>query len=299
LKTLVAGFMTIDTIRLPVRTITSIGGPPCYAGLVCSRFGLSVSVLTRIGHDFPEDQIVWLSRNGITLVPSDRSAKKTTRFRLDVQGDKRDLFLESKCEDLTKEQLTESHYNASLISPICQEISADLLQEIVKRSDFTFLDPQGFVRSFDASGKVSITKPKDPDLIKTTDAIKMDREEASALTGKEEPKEALVKLASRGVRKAVVTQGAENCHVLDGNRIYLIPVPKVQIIDSTGAGDILGGALIASYLRSRDFLWSAAFGVAASSMSLTLIALSKIDFPISVDEQARRLYSLASPVASV
>ena len=76
-------------------------------------------------------------------------------------------------------------------------------------------------------------------------------------------------------------------------------MPKVKIVDSTGAGDILGGTLVASYLRSRDFLWSACFGIAASSLSLNLIALSKIDLPISVDEQARRLYSLAAPVASV
>ncbi len=291
--------MTIDTIQLPVRTITSIGGPPCYAGLVCSRFGNKVSVLTRIGPDFPEDQIVWLSRNGITLHPGDRSAKQTTRFKLDVQGAERKLYLLARCDDLTVDQLPDSRFDASLISPIAQEISGELLQEIVRRSDFTFLDPQGFVRSFDAAGLVSITRPRDPDLFKSVSAIKMDREEANALTGKDEPKEALTKLAGKGVRKAMVTQGSDSCYVLDGNRIHSIPVPKVQIVDTTGAGDILGGALIASYMRSRDFLWSAAFGVAASSMSLNLIALSKVDLPRSVDEQAKRLYSLASPIATV
>lgn len=299
MRALVVGFMTIDTIQLPVRTITSIGGPPCYAGLICSRFGHEVSVLTRIGADFPEEQVIWLARNGIALHAGDRSQKKTTRFRIDVDGDKRKLFLVSRCEDLAKEQLTESHYDASLVSPIAQEVSRELLEEVAARSDFTFLDPQGFVRKFAASGEVSITRPKDPELMKSASALKMDREEANAITGREEPKEALTKLASRGVRKAVVTQGGESCFVLEGSRIYLIPVPKVQIIDTTGAGDILGGALIASYVRSRDFLWAAAFGVAASSLSLNLIALGKVDLPMVVDEQARRLYSLASPVASV
>ena len=126
----------------------------------------------------------------------------------------------------------------------------------------------------------------------------MDREEAAAITAQSEPVAALRKLGAMGVRKAVVTQGAEPCHVLDGSKVYSVPVPKVQVLDSTGAGDILGGTLVASYLRTRDFLWSACFGIAASSLSLHMIALAKLDLPMSVDDQARRLYAQASPVGN-
>jgi len=299
LKALVAGFLTIDTILLPIRTITSIGGPPSYAGLICSRFGLEVFALTRIGLDFPDDQLVWLARNGINLRAIDKSSKKTTRFRIEGDGASRNLFLLSRCDDLSLDQLPDTKFDASLISPIAQEISPELLKAIVDRSDFTFLDPQGFVRTFDNRGQVSITSLKEAGVVTSVDALKMDRDEAYAITGKTEAREALTKLSSMGVRRALVTQGGEMCHILEGKKIYGVHVPKVKIVDSTGAGDILGGTLVASYLRSRDFLWSACFGIAASSLSLNLIALSKIDLPISVDEQARRLYSLAAPVASV
>jgi len=299
LKALVAGFLTIDTILLPIRTITSIGGPPCYAGLICSRFGLEVFALTRIGLDFPDDQLVWLARNGINLRAIDKSSKKTTRFRIEGAGAARSLFLLSRCDDLSLDQLPDTKFDASLISPIAQEISPELLKAIVDRSDFTFLDPQGFVRTFDSRGQVSITSLKEAGVVTSVDALKMDMDEAYAITGKTEAREALTKLSSMGVRRALVTQGGEMCHILEGKKIYGVHVPKVKIVDSTGAGDILGGTLVASYLRSRDFLWSACFGIAASSLSLNLIALSKIDLPISVDEQARRLYSLAAPVASV
>ena len=79
---------------------------------------------------------------------------------------------------------------------------------------------------------------------------------------------------------------ADACYVLEGARIFKIPVPKVQIVDTTGAGDILAGALVANYVRTREFLWSACFGVAASSLSLRMIALSKVDIPMTVDEEA-------------
>ncbi|MDV3243855.1 MAG: PfkB family carbohydrate kinase [Nitrososphaerales archaeon] len=300
MRTLVAGFITIDTIKLPIRTITSVGGPPSYAGLVCARFGLDVFPLTRVGNDFPEEQAVYLARNGISLRQMDRSqTEKTTRFRIEAESAGRTLTLLSRCDDVSKSQLPDSQFNASLVSPVAGEVSPTLLADIARRSDFTFLDPQGYLRSFDSKGEVSFTKLKDAGVLSAVDALKMDRDEAEAITGMTGPKEALSKLGAMGVRKAVVTQGADPCYVLDGSKIYSVPVPKVQVIDSTGAGDILGGTVVASYLRSRDFLWSACFGIAASSLSLHMIALAKVDLPMSVDDQARRLYSQASPVGNV
>jgi sugar/nucleoside kinase (ribokinase family) len=298
LRILVAGFITIDTIQLPVRTIMSVGGPPAYAGLTVARFGFNVSALTKVGADFPDDQSVWLARNGIALSAGDRSqTKKTTRFTIKVNGTERAVYLNERCEDISAAQLTGARFDASLVSPIAGEISPSLLSAIAKCSDFTFLDPQGFVRRFSAAGEATVGKLRDEGILRTVDALKMDREEATAITGKSSPVEALTSLAARGLRKAVVTQGAETCFVLDGTRIFKIPVPKVQIVDTTGAGDILAGGLVANYVRTRDFLWSAAFGVAASSLSLRMIALGKVDLPMTVDDEARRLYSMSSPAA--
>ena len=71
------------------------------------------------------------------------------------------------------------------------------------------------------------------------------------------------------------------------------------MVDTTGAGDILAGAAVSWYLRTREFLRSACFGIAASSLSLHMLALAKVDLPMSVDESAMRLFSLASPVAAL
>ena len=301
MKILVAGFLTIDTIQLPMRQITSVGGPPAYAGLICSRLGHDVLPLTKVGNDFPDEQAVWLSRNGVVLRAADRSLNKpTTRFRLARTGEERNLTLVSRCEDLSSGQIPpDTRFSASLVSPLAGEISSSLLTEISARSDFSFLDPQGFVRAFDREGKVSAVPLKDRSILSKIDAIKMDRTEAEMLTGKGDPRQALGKLASIGLRKAIVTHGAEVCHVLDGTRIYQVGVPSSPVVDTTGAGDILSGATMSWYLKTRDFLRSACFGIAASSLSLHMIALAKIDLPISVDESAMRLYATAAPVASV
>ena len=301
MKILVAGFITIDSIQLPMRQITSVGGPPSYAGLVCVRFGHSVTPLTKVGNDFPDEQSVWLARNGIVLRATDRSASKpTTRFRIASADGERSLHLGTRCEDLSASQIVpDTRYDAALVSPVAGEVSPALLTELSSRAGFTFLDPQGFVRTFDRDGRASFAPVKDGNILTKVDAVKMDRTEAEMLTGKSSPREALQKVSAMGLRRAIVTQGAAACHVLDGSRIYKVDVPKSTVIDSTGAGDILSGATVSWYLKTRDFLRSACFGIAASALSLNMIALAKVDLPMSVDEWAQRLFSTASPVASL
>lgn len=296
-----AGFITIDTIQLPMRQITSVGGPPAYAGLVCSRFGNAVVPLTKVGNDFPDEQAVWLARNGIVLRASDRSmTKPTTRFKITNALGSRTLILSSRCENLSDSQIPpDTRLDASLVSPLAGEVSPSLLTEISACSDFTFLDPQGFVRSFDSGGRVFTSPLRERSILSKVDAIKMDRTEAEMLTGKSDPRHALEKVSTIGVRKAIVTQGAEPCHVLDGTRIYQVQVPKAPVVDTTGAGDVLSGATISWYLKTRDFLRSACFGIAASSLSLQMIALAKVDLPMSVDETAMRLFSMANPVTAL
>ena len=299
MKVLVAGFITIDSIQLHIRQIVSVGGPPSYAGLVCSRFGYEVTPVTKVGSDFPDEQAVWLARNGVTLRASDRSlTKPTTRFSISNAAGERKLALTSRCEDLSASQIPpDTRFNASLISPIAGEVSTPLLTEISARSDFTFLDPQGFLRAFDGSGHVTPSSLRDRSILSKVDAIKMDVVEAEGLTGKSDPTEALKVISGIGLRKAMVTRGAESCFVLDGARIFEVQVPRMQVVDSTGAGDILSGATVSWYLKTRDFLRSACFGIAASSLSLNMIALAKVDLPITVDESAMRLYTSARPVA--
>lgn len=300
MNVLVAGFTTIDTIQLPMRQITSVGGPTCYAGLVCARFGYQVTPLTKVGNDFPDEQGVWLARNGIVLRAGDRSATRpTTRFRIANSAGSRTLYLSSRCEDLSVSQIPpDTRFNASLVSPIAGEVSPNLLAEISARSDFTFLDPQGFVRTFDREGKVGFGPVVDRSVLSRVDGVKMDRTEAEMLTGRSDPKGALEKIASIGLRRGIVTHGGEPCFVLDGARIYKVEVPKATVIDSTGAGDILSGATLSWYLKTRDFLRSACFGIAASALSMHMIALQKVDLPMSVDESAAKLFSMANPVAS-
>jgi len=69
------------------------------------------------------------------------------------------------------------------------------------------------------------------------------RSEARALAGEDEPEAAARALAARTGAAVVVTLGADGALVVDGEVVERVPAPRVEAVDTTGAGDAFNGAL--------------------------------------------------------
>ena len=67
--------------------------------------------------------------------------------------------------------------------------------------------------------------------------------EARALAGEEDPEAAARALAAKTGAPVVVTLGADGALVVDGESVERIPAPRVEVVDTTGAGDAFNGAL--------------------------------------------------------
>jgi sugar/nucleoside kinase (ribokinase family) len=74
-------------------------------------------------------------------------------------------------------------------------------------------------------------------------------------------------LLKKGVKKAAITRGEKSIIANEGEVNLLVEVPKVDVIDTLGAGDIFHGAFCYYYIKYRDFRKSLkkAAEVAASS----------------------------------
>jgi ribokinase len=77
------------------------------------------------------------------------------------------------------------------------------------------------------------------------------------------------KLLARGVQSMVVTMGARGAFVAGKDLRQLPPGFKVKAVDSTGAGDILSGALVVALAEGRPLLEAARFASAAAAISVT------------------------------
>ncbi len=79
------------------------------------------------------------------------------------------------------------------------------------------------------------------------DLLLPNRDEASVLTGCEEPGAAARALAERtGAREVVVTCGADGAVWTDGVRVLRAPAAPAEVVDTTGAGDAFAAGLLAA-----------------------------------------------------
>jgi ribokinase len=92
--------------------------------------------------------------------------------------------------------------------------------------------------------------------------------EAAALTGETEPAAAARALARRTGAPVLVTVGADGALLVDGGDCVAIAAPEVEVVDTTGAGDALNGALAAALAAGRDLEAAARAAVEAASASV-------------------------------
>ncbi len=101
--------------------------------------------------------------------------------------------------------------------------------------------------------------------------------EARALAGEEEVEAAARALAARTGAPVLVTLGAEGALLLDGDAERL-PAPAVEVVDTTGAGDAVNGALAAELAAGRPLPEAARFAMAAAALS-TRVAGARAGMP--------------------
>jgi len=63
--------------------------------------------------------------------------------------------------------------------------------------------------------------------------------------------------------------GAQGALLLEGDRVYRVPALRVDVVDTTGAGDVFRGAFIAALLRGLAPDAVLRFANAAAALSCT------------------------------
>ncbi|MER7332629.1 MULTISPECIES: ribokinase [unclassified Micromonospora] len=114
-----------------------------------------------------------------------------------------------------------------------------------------------------------------PELLAATDLLVVNETEAQALTGRgRDDPSALLDLVPR----AVLTLGAQGAWYgdRDGTAVH-VPAVKVDVVDSTGAGDAFTAALAVAWGEGRDLVdavrWAAAAGAACARRLGASVAL--------------------------
>jgi sugar/nucleoside kinase (ribokinase family) len=293
----VVGHFAIDTINLPSRAspFVVLGGSVTYVSFVAKRLDSSVSVISKVGGDFPEAYMWWLREEGIDLSSVTKLAdEQTTRFELGYSKDlaKRTLKLGSKAPPLNVSDLPRSlRAKAVHVAPIAGEISYKVVKKLKRCAEVLSLDPQGLLRKIDKTGNVTAGSRVDKRLFSLVNVYKSSLEEITALTGHSDLKSAINAVHDFGVKTVIVTLGAKGAVLSVEKTVYNIPACNSRVlVDPTGAGDAFIGGFLTEYIRQKDAYWCACVGSAAASLLIEGIGPTFFGEKEEIYQRARDIY---------
>ncbi len=231
----------IDFITIDMYNSEQIGGSACYCGLTARNHGFDVELHTKFDKDFPFE--LYFSKNMISF-DSALSSSPTTKYKLEISGPEKILWLEKKCEPIIH---TDHNSDGTMVNPIFDEISSDTFEEIKNKANFLFLDPQGFLRRKHPDGRIFLKKTNLN--LKDVTALKVSKEEMDCLT--EFPGEkGMLDLQKQGVKEVIFTDG-RNVSLLVKNKIISLIMPVLKFYDSTGLGDIFSATYCCTRLKDN------------------------------------------------
>ena len=111
-----------------------------------------------------------------------------------------------------------------------------------------------------------------PDVIRLCDPLVMNQSEAGVVLGRALPAssdlEAATAELARRARSVVVTGGAAGAWVCEGREVHHVPARRVEVVDTTGAGDAFTGTLAVGLARGQELRDAAAWGSAAAAYAV-------------------------------
>ena len=111
------------------------------------------------------------------------------------------------------------------------------------------------------------------DLLALADLLIVNEAEAGDLLGRavdaDGGAEAAMALTGLGPSSVVITLGAAGAAVVSQGETTVLPAPRVDVVDTTGAGDAFCGALAAQLVAGADPVEAARVGVIAGSLAAT------------------------------
>jgi ribokinase len=250
---------------------THNGGKGANQAAAAARLGASVTFLGRVGDDeFGEPLVRALQEKGIdTSLVEQASGESTGAAFITVTPDGENAITVAPGA------------NRSLTPDDAEAASEEIWDARVLVAQME-IPVETVLRAVEVAAKrgtralinLAPTVEVSPELLERLDALVVNEHEAAFLLGSEVEGvdgalSAVPELLSLGPRSAVVTVGEAGAVFAEGESSRHIPAPKVDVVDTTGAGDAFVGALAVKLARDTSLEEAVAYAVRAGAAAVT------------------------------
>jgi len=259
----VIGHMAIDTIIHPDFTIeSSPGGSAAALATAAVQFGISPSIYSQIGNDYPKEwlrvlEALGVNISGIEFLEKEESLKM--RYEYDAEGQ---ALID--CSDAVNRLLSPENIPKKDAIHICPMQPANQV---------------GLVKKFGGGPLLSINFSeffcedyKELNIIdqmdwKAVNIVFANEKEGNDITGEENPEDMVHKINEKGADVVAITLGENGSLIFDGENTFKVKAKTVEVVDPTGCGDSYIGGFLGEYLDSMDIKKAAGVGTYMASLT--------------------------------
>ena len=154
------------------------------------------------------------------------------------------------------------------IGPVFGEVPISLVRDCKRYANIISMDLQGFIRESDSAGMIFLRPATLGRILRFVDLLKASSKELLVQTGASGLDLAISRILRHGPRWLVVTLGRKGAILAEkGGRTLRIPAyPETNLSDPTGAGDVLVGGWLSTFVATGDSLWAMCIGTAVASL---------------------------------
>jgi len=261
---LVIGHITVD---LSLSGMV-MGGSAAYAALTARAMGLRVGVVTVRGDEIPMTELA-----GITVVSGD--AEHSTTFENVYTPSGRVQYIRHTAPKIDFTIVPEAWRHTKIIhlAPVAQEVDSQLPLDF--HPELLGMTPQGWMRSWDGTGRVSPCVWQYPDVaLSQASAVVFSVEDVAF-------NEEVIDSLAHSARILAVTEGLAGVRLFWHGDSRRFRSPQVTELDPTGAGDVFSAAFFIRLLNTRDPWEAARFANRMAAISVSRPGMSGVP---SVDE---------------
>ena len=250
-KLLIVGTVAFDAIETPFgKTDKILGGAATFIGLAASQFDVDAAIISVVGDDLPYEYLQFLADknidiSAIEIVKGGKTFFWSGKYRNDLNT--RDtISTELKVLADFNPVVPENYKNSEVVmlGNLHPSIQMSVINQMEKRPKLIVLDTMNYW--------MNNTWEELKEVIKHTDIITINDEEARQLTNEYSLVKAAAQIHTMGPKYVVIKKGEHGALLFHNDNIFFAPaLPLEEVFDPTGAGDTFAGGFV-GYLSETE-----------------------------------------------